>query len=120
MKMIAAGLMLLASGYGFADTLAPVEATAKRITVTLPEMGNYPMYAQHRRLRGTVVVRAEIDRDGKAQKVSVLRSSGSPTLDRAAVLTVKRSQFKLHVDDASLAQVDVPMTFSAPSYAPGY
>ena len=43
---------------------------------------------------GTVVVRAEVGPDGVPTSVSVARSSGSRTLDRAAVSAVNRWQFR--------------------------
>ena len=55
---------------------------------------SYPALALRRGESGTVVVRAEVGPDGVPTSVSVARSSGSRTLDRAAVSAVNRWQFR--------------------------
>ena len=55
---------------------------------------SYPALALRRGESGTVVVRAEVGPDGVPTSVSVARSSGSRTLDRAAVSAVTRWQFR--------------------------
>jgi protein TonB len=44
----------------------------------------YPPLARLRRLEGSTLVRFEIEHDGTPRRVEVHRSSGMPTLDRAA------------------------------------
>ncbi len=55
---------------------------------------SYPAQALRRGESGTVVVRAEVGPDGVPTSVTVARSSGSRTLDRAAVDAVNRWQFR--------------------------
>ena len=44
----------------------------------------YPPAARMQRIEGEALVRFDIDHDGTPQRVAVHRSSGVPTLDRAA------------------------------------
>ncbi|MFP7721380.1 energy transducer TonB [Lysobacter sp. A3-1-A15] len=55
---------------------------------------SYPAQALRRGEFGTVVVRAEVGPDGVPTSVSVARSSGSRTLDRAAAAAVNRWRFR--------------------------
>ena len=48
----------------------------------------YPPSARLQRVEGEALVRFEIDRSGAAQEVRVFRTSGKPSLDRAAVRAV--------------------------------
>ena len=54
----------------------------------------YPAQAWRRREAGTVLVRVDVGPDGVPTSVTVARSSGSRTLDRAAVDAVNRWQFR--------------------------
>jgi len=48
----------------------------------------YPPVARLQRVEGKTLVRFDIDPDGVAQDVEVFRTSGKPSLDRAAVRAV--------------------------------
>jgi TonB family protein len=48
----------------------------------------YPPLARLQRVEGTALVRFEIGRDGAAREVRVFRTSGKPSLDRAATRAV--------------------------------
>jgi TonB family protein len=48
----------------------------------------YPPMARLQRVEGKTLVRFDIDPDGAAQDVEVFRTSGKPSLDRAAVRAV--------------------------------
>ncbi|MEM9399793.1 MAG: TonB family protein [Verrucomicrobiota bacterium] len=54
---------------------------------------SYPITAKRKGLEGRVLVRIRINSLGKAEQVTVLRSSGHTVLDEAAVRDIKRSRF---------------------------
>ena len=51
----------------------------------------YPSQARRQRIRGEVHVRFTVSRSGSVAGVSIVRSSGSPVLDKAALDTVRRA-----------------------------
>ena len=67
-----------------ADARARLETIRARIQSAL----RYPPLARERALEGTTWMRFEIDRAGEPQRVEVHRSSGRPSLDRAASAAV--------------------------------
>jgi len=68
----------------------------------------YPSLARHQRLEGEAVVRFEIGRDGTPREIEVNRSSGAPTLDRAASKAVRRAAPLPWV----YGRLEVPVRFS--------
>jgi protein TonB len=56
----------------------------------LPE---YPREARNAGQAGTVIVRVEIDADGRPARVEIARSSGFPLLDEAAAEAARRSRY---------------------------
>lgn len=73
----------------------------------------YPLTARRRGIEGTVLLRVEINAEGRCQHVRVKRSSGHAVLDRAAVDTVRQWRFvpARRGSDAVTATVQVPITF---------
>ena len=77
----------------------PSNASAKRdygwlseaILRRVEELKRYPASARVDRAEGKVVVKAVIDEDGSISEVGVLQSSGHPTLDEAAVETMRQA-----------------------------
>jgi len=53
---------------------------------------NYPDEARQRRLGGQVVISVGVRRDGSVESSRILRSSGTPLLDEAALRVVKLAQ----------------------------
>jgi protein TonB len=53
----------------------------------------YPMGARLRGEEGTVTVSATVSDRGRAEQVSVVKTSGYPALDRAALDAVRESRF---------------------------
>lgn len=51
----------------------------------------YPAQAKRERITGTLLMRFSIDRDGNLAGVEILRSSGEPMLDHAAIEAVRKS-----------------------------
>lgn len=79
-------------------TAPPISGTATPGIPKAPHMESHirPIYPPGARLRGeegTVTVRTTITSSGKAQSAEVLRSSGFPALDQAAVNAVRRARF---------------------------
>jgi protein TonB len=55
------------------------------------ELKRYPAEARVDRAEGKVVVKAVINEDGSVDNVEIFQSSGSPTLDNAAVDLMRRA-----------------------------
>lgn len=53
---------------------------------------NYPDEVRRRRLAGSLVLTVAVARDGSVQSIDVVRSSGQPLLDEAAIRTVRLAQ----------------------------
>ena len=53
---------------------------------------NYPDEARQRRLGGQVVITVGVRRDGSVESAQILRSSGTPLLDEAALRVVRLAQ----------------------------
>ena len=82
-----------------AISTAPSNAATKRdygwlseaILRRLEELKRYPASARADRAEGKVVVKAVINEDGNLSQVEVIQSSGYPTLDKAAVDTMRQA-----------------------------
>jgi TonB family protein len=74
----------------------------------------YPREARQAGYEGTVVISFRINLDGSLGEVEVIRSSGYPILDRAAVMTIKRAapfpSLEGYIAGDSLT-LEVPITF---------
>ena len=95
----------------------PITAESTRTDVPVPvsrPAPSYPIDALRRRDEGTVVVRIEVDEEGKVDNVRVLSRSGSRELDRAAVQAAKRWTFRPAMRDGRPVPgaVEAPITFS--------
>ena len=73
----------------------------------------YPAPALRERQQGTVVVLAQIDVGGRVSEASIVRHSGSLTLNRAAINEVRRWKFEpaLHNGQPIAANVQVPVNY---------
>lgn len=73
----------------------------------------YPRDAQRRGQSGTVLLRVHVDRTGEPGSVDLVQSSGSRSLDRAAVDAVRRWRFDPAIRNGRPADgvVQVPITF---------
>lgn len=101
---------------------APTAAPAPAIPVAPPRpvaglAGNlpplYPISARRRHDQGRVLLRVDVAPDGTATGLRVLRSSGSPVLDEAALEAVRLWRFvpARLADRAVAATADVPISF---------
>ncbi|MEW6051412.1 MAG: TonB family protein [Candidatus Zixiibacteriota bacterium] len=73
------------------DEFVPVEIQPEMIHEVIPE---FPRLAKQAGLAGTVWVKALIDKDGNVRDAQVGKSSGTPSLDEAAVKTAFQNKFK--------------------------
>jgi protein TonB len=85
------------------------EAILRRVE----ELKRYPASARVDRAEGKVVVRAVINEDGNLGEVEVFQSSGYPTLDKAAVETMRQAApFHLpHPLGQSRMTIKIPMSY---------
>lgn len=95
----------------------PITAESTRTDVPVPvsrPAPAYPLNALRNRDEGTVVVRIEVDAEGKVDGVRVLSRSGSRELDRAAVQAARRWTFRPAMRDGKPVPgaVEAPITFS--------
>jgi periplasmic protein TonB len=66
--------------------------------LTPPQL-TYPSASRRAQEQGTVHVRVLVDARGAPQQVVLLRSSGFPRLDDAAIATVRATRFKPYTED---------------------
>jgi protein TonB len=77
----------------------------------------YPDQAREQGEEGTVVLRVQVDVDGKPASVEVLRSSGSARLDEAGRKAARGALFKPYLEDGRplSVYVIVPLRFQLDS-----
>jgi protein TonB len=100
---------------------APPTAPTKRdygwlsetILRRVEELKRYPASARFDRAEGKVVVKAVIDEDGSIGEVEVYQSSGHPSLDKAAIETLRQAgPFHLsHPLGQPRMTVKIPMSY---------
>jgi len=73
------------------DEFVPVEEIAEMIHQVTPE---YPRLARQAGLEGIVWVKALVSRDGSVRDAMVYKSSGTPSLDEAALAVAEQNKFK--------------------------
>lgn len=78
-----------------------------------PEPPVYPAVARQRKQEGTAIIQVELSASGSTERISLVRSSGFPLLDRAALQAVKRWQFlPKQINGIGMAhQVRIPVRF---------
>jgi periplasmic protein TonB len=99
-----------AAGPAIARNSAP--ATGARVRTNPKPV--YPTEARRLRLQGRVILSVQVSADGHPTSILLSRSSGYPSLDAAALETVRRWTF-IPAQAAGLAvasRVEVPVTFS--------
>jgi protein TonB len=70
---------------------ASFAALRRSIRAKIEQAKTYPLAARRDGIQGTVDLRFRIAADGSVEAVEILRSSGSPILDRASEDTVRRA-----------------------------
>lgn len=82
-----------------AEPIANLDASL--LSATPPR---YPLDARRKREEGTVVLMVEVDEEGRARSVTVARSSGHGSLDRAAARAVRQWRWSpTRVDGVSMS-----------------
>lgn len=84
------------------DTLAPVEIYPEMVYKHRPD---YPRLAKQAGITGTVWVKALVDEAGKVLKAIVARSSGTVSLDEAAVKAAYKNKFTPAMQKGKLIKV---------------
>ncbi len=93
------------------DTLVPLEVQPKIVYNHTPD---YPRLAKQAGITGTVWVKALVDEAGKVLKAIVARSSGTVSLDEAAVKAAYKNKFTPGIQEGKpvKAWVTYPVEFS--------
>jgi protein TonB len=99
------------------DLVADGPAEISTVEYLRPPEPRYPPASRAAREEGLVVLRVLVDERGRAQEISVLKSSGHPRLDEAARTAVRRALFKPYLESgvARAAVVNVPIEFAVRS-----
>jgi periplasmic protein TonB len=86
---------------------------SKPTFATRPSPVKYPRLAKRRGVQGQVMVEVWIDQTGRQIKQTLLASSGTNTLDKAALDAIKKWQFSSHIVDgqAIAHRVQIPVRF---------
>jgi protein TonB len=94
------------------DNTSPIMATS--VEYLRPPVVTYPAAARQARATGTAHIRALVETDGHVREVTVERSSGYASLDKAARESVMGALFRPYMHDgvARAAVVIVPVDFS--------
>ncbi len=84
-----------------------------RVLARLQKFQRYPGSARSARQQGVVYIRFRIDRDGHVLSSSLLRSSGFPALDQAALDTLRRADPlpKIPPERPDEIELEVPVEF---------
>lgn len=92
------------------DSFEPPHFNVAYLNNPQPE---YPPAAKRLRLQGTVILRVMVGRTGGADELNILRSSGSPLLDEAALRAVRGWRFlpARRGNEAVAHWADVPIRF---------
>lgn len=79
-----------------------------------PRQPNYPSQARRRNQQGVVLVEVRLDTRGQQRSLSVLRSSGIDSLDRAALEAVAKWRFRPETagGQAVPSRVQIPIQFA--------
>ncbi|WP_269769769.1 energy transducer TonB [Flavisphingomonas formosensis] len=84
-----------------------------RVLARLEKFRRYPGAARSTRQQGVVYIRSHINRDGRVLTSSLVRSSGYPALDRAALETLRRADPlpRIPADRPDEVELAVPIEF---------
>lgn len=89
----------------------PVRVT--NVNILHQEKPRYPRMAKRRNQQGIVILDIVVDEEGLPEAIKILTSSGYPSLDKAAVASVKHWRFKpeRRHNQRVKSQVHVPVNF---------
>lgn len=80
---------------------APRTIAISAVAYLLPPVLVYPPSARRRQEQGQVMVRVLVDEHGLPAQLAVLRTSGYPALDDAALATVRKTRFKPYTENGT-------------------
>lgn len=87
----------------------PAPAPASTFSIKYRVDPQYPAAAKRAGEQGTVLLELIVAPDGRPSEVNILRSSGFPVLDQAAVDAVRKWRFATNA--TGLARLQLPVTF---------
>jgi protein TonB len=79
-----------------------------------PPPPRYPAQARRRNQQGVVLLEVRLDARGEQRELTLLRSSGVPSLDQAALTAVSRWRFRAEMRDGQAvpSRVQIPIEFA--------
>ncbi|GAA4866275.1 energy transducer TonB [Luteimonas vadosa] len=88
--------------------------TSPPVPIDMPPP-SYPPEAMRRRESGTVLLRIEVDAQGRPHSMDIVRASGSRHLDRAALVAARSWRFRpaMRNGEPVSGTVNVPVSFDA-------
>lgn len=99
-----------------AEARRQIEEWQRKIFAQIVRHKRYPEEARARRLTGETLLAFSLDRQGQVSNLRVLQSSGSPVLDKAAMVVLERAnplpRPPAHLSDRAL-DLTLPMRFAA-------
>ena len=105
---------------GRAPAVAPPQAVRPEVLSLKPSFAQtpppprYPAQARRRNQQGVVLLEVRLDARGEQRELTLLRSSGVPSLDQAALTAVSRWRFRAEVRDGHKvpSRVQIPIEFA--------
>ncbi|MDF1485012.1 energy transducer TonB [Ramlibacter sp. H39-3-26] len=113
--LIASGASTLLIACAMPPAAQPGEWAPKQPNPNAP----YPAESRANGEQGTVLLRVRTTPDGRSAAIEIKQSSGYARLDRSAVETVWKWQFKPTADDGTVVWREVPIRFLIASPPPG-
>lgn len=86
----------------------PRTVSATAVQYLVPPAPEYPAASSRLRETGTVVVQVLIGEDGTARELRVMRSSGHPRLDAAALAAMRKARFRPYTEEGRALAVWAP------------
>ncbi|PIE25264.1 MAG: hypothetical protein CSA60_00975 [Neptuniibacter caesariensis] len=88
---------------------------SKPVFAAPPTPPRYPKLARKRGQQGVVLLEVWLDKEGKQSRLTIIKSSGLPSLDKSALKAVSTWKFKPYMDENSgvrlASKVQIPVEF---------
>ena len=91
-----------------APAAQPRTVSATAVQYLVPPAPEYPAASSRLRETGTVVVQVLIGEDGTARELRLMRSSGHPRLDAAALAALRKARFRPYTEEGRALAVWAP------------
>src|SRR5450830_1037371 len=102
-KTIFTWLTFLICAAGFA--LMPASAQDISVTLSVPPQVAYPAVSRRAGEEGNVLLRVVVEKTGLPRSVEVVRSSGFPRLDQAAIEAYRKARFVPYMENGEPIEV---------------